>query len=189
MKESPGRRIGRHLRTVREERLLSRPALAERAGVGVATIDHIERGLSARPRRTTLEKLAGPLGVTVEDLIGDTTHPLAEAPALQLEAMYVANAASRRRALAVASKAAVADYVATIGRVVWDVLPGIHEWDEIAADKAKSPRERRVASDARDELWRHVNRLLTMREEAAGADDEPPQEELADFITAHAASA
>jgi transcriptional regulator with XRE-family HTH domain len=77
--ETLGKAIGRRLRALREEQLLSRRELAIRAGVGLATIDHVEKGISARPRRTTIEKLARPLGVSVEDLIG-APRPLAKAP-------------------------------------------------------------------------------------------------------------
>src|SRR5215211_3743736 len=68
---SPGPMIGRHVRAIREERLLSRAELAERSGLSVPGIEHLERGLSARPRRRTVEKIANALGVSVEALLGE----------------------------------------------------------------------------------------------------------------------
>src|SRR5215210_5272103 len=114
---SPGARIGRTLRALREERLLSRPVLAERAGVNFMTIDHIERGLVERPRRTTLEKLAGPLGVGVNELI-DPARPLAqtrpEVQALELTAMFEAGPADRQRALEAATPDEIERYLAEV---------------------------------------------------------------------------
>jgi transcriptional regulator with XRE-family HTH domain len=80
---SPGANIGRNVRAVRERKLFSRTDLAERSGVSLAGIDHLERGLSARPRRRTIEKLADALDVDVDILMAETASPLAEAPPLQ----------------------------------------------------------------------------------------------------------
>ncbi len=75
----PGAHIGRNVRVVRERQLFSRKDLAERSGVSLAGIDNLERGLSARPRRRTIEKLAGALDVEVADLMGEAAYPKAEA--------------------------------------------------------------------------------------------------------------
>lgn len=80
---SPGEIIGRNIRNVRESKLFSRPDLAKLSGVSLAGIDHLERGLSARPRRRTIEKLAKALGVDVEMLMEGTDRPLGEAPPSQ----------------------------------------------------------------------------------------------------------
>ena len=80
---SPGELIGRNVRAVREAKLFSRTELAERSGVSLAGIDHLERGLSARPRRRTVERLAKALGVDVEALMEGTETPKAEAPPSQ----------------------------------------------------------------------------------------------------------
>jgi transcriptional regulator with XRE-family HTH domain len=81
---SPGPVIGRNVRALREEQLLSRTELAERSGVSVPGIEHLERGISARPRRRTIEKLAGTLGVLVEDLLSEEPlSPKVAAPPLQ----------------------------------------------------------------------------------------------------------
>jgi transcriptional regulator with XRE-family HTH domain len=80
---SPGEIIGRNVRTVREAKLFSRPDLAKRSGVSLAGIDHLERGLSARPRRRTIEKLAKALDVEVDTLMEGAELPLGQALALQ----------------------------------------------------------------------------------------------------------
>lgn len=81
--EAPGAAIGRTVRRLREAGMWTRGELSERAGVSKQTIAHLERGVSDRPRRTTLEKIASVLGVEVEALIAaaevaDT--PLGENP-------------------------------------------------------------------------------------------------------------
>src|SRR3712207_2160448 len=80
---SPGELIGRNVRAVREAKLFSRTELAERSGVSLAGIDHLERGLSARPRRRTVERLAKALGVDVEALMEGTETSKVEAPPSQ----------------------------------------------------------------------------------------------------------
>jgi len=81
---SPGEIIGRNIRAVREAQLLSRTELAERSGVSKAGIDNLERGLSARPRRRTIEKLARALAVPVEHLMGqEPTSPKVAPPPSQ----------------------------------------------------------------------------------------------------------
>ena len=59
---------GMRLRELRERRVLSQGQLAERAGVGRNTINRLEGGrLKARP--STLQKIAGALGVDPEELV------------------------------------------------------------------------------------------------------------------------
>lgn len=95
---TPGQIVGRNVRAVREERLLSQRELAERSGVAKITIATLELGRSAHPRRRTVEKLAGALGVPVEDLIGeDLTRPKEEAPP-SLEPTLFNGLAEERRA-------------------------------------------------------------------------------------------
>lgn len=77
--ETPGVRIGRRIRTLREEGLITQPELATRSDVGVASIRNIETGLVAHPRRSTVERLAEALGVRLEDLMGQP-RPLDEPP-------------------------------------------------------------------------------------------------------------
>ncbi len=76
--------IGRNVRAVREAQLLSRTDLAERSGVSKAGIDHLERGLSARPRRRTIEKIADALDVPVDELLSEEPiRPKASTPPAQ----------------------------------------------------------------------------------------------------------
>ena len=53
----------------RQRRLLTQEELAQRSGVGVATIARIEAGQGAR--LSTLRKLAEALQVTPEELLGE----------------------------------------------------------------------------------------------------------------------
>jgi transcriptional regulator with XRE-family HTH domain len=174
---------------------------AQRAGISPTTIAHIETGDTDNPRRITLMRLAQAFGVSLEEFVGEAppgqadlfevaeeepSVPLAPAPALQLEEMYVADAATRRRALEAATAEEREVYAVTIARVVWDVLRSASEWADIAADESKSERERRVARESQESLWRHLSRLTTLRVEATGEAEEQPQEELAEFIGGNA---
>jgi transcriptional regulator with XRE-family HTH domain len=93
---SPGAIIGRNLRTVREAKLFSRAELAERSGVSLAGIDNLERGLSARPRRRTIEKLARALQVDVDTLMEESAYPLGQAPTALQRSFYNHLAEERR---------------------------------------------------------------------------------------------
>jgi transcriptional regulator with XRE-family HTH domain len=85
--DSPGAAIGRTLRTVREQHLFSREALAERSGVAAITIAQIELGKVGHPRRATIEKLARALSVTADAIIsGEAAAPLGMA---QLEVPHM----------------------------------------------------------------------------------------------------
>jgi transcriptional regulator with XRE-family HTH domain len=73
--------IGRNLRALREEGMYSRAEFAKRSGVSEPTVLRIEFGDHPHPRRTTLEKMAGVFGLTVEDLLReDLTSPKDLAP-------------------------------------------------------------------------------------------------------------
>jgi len=61
--------IGARLRAEREKQLRSRPEISARSGVPVPTIEGIELGKVARPRRRTIDKLAKALDVDVEALM------------------------------------------------------------------------------------------------------------------------
>jgi transcriptional regulator with XRE-family HTH domain len=63
--------IGEKLKDARRRAVLTQEELAERSGVGVATIIRIERGQITEPRVSTLRKLAGPLELDARELIGD----------------------------------------------------------------------------------------------------------------------
>ena len=60
--------IGDRLRDLRKRRLLTQEQLAERSGVGIATIVRVERN-QVEPRGSTIRKLAGGLGVDPEELV------------------------------------------------------------------------------------------------------------------------
>jgi transcriptional regulator with XRE-family HTH domain len=60
--------IGEKLRDTRKRKLLTQEQLAERSGVGIATIIRIERN-QVEPRGSTIRKLAAALEVEPEDLV------------------------------------------------------------------------------------------------------------------------
>lgn len=60
--------IGDRLRELRKQALLTQGQLAERSGVGIATIVRIERN-QVEPHARTIRKLADALGVTPAELI------------------------------------------------------------------------------------------------------------------------
>jgi transcriptional regulator with XRE-family HTH domain len=155
--ESPGARVGRTLRALREERLLSQAALAQAAGVSLATIEKIERGLVPHPRRTTLGKLARPLAVTLEELIGPP-RPLTsvppEAPAVELPAMYHASDEQRRRALADAGEDEISRYLAELDR-------------QLASVGAELQTIEGQQQGNKEGLLRYLQSLLDLRTEAA----------------------
>jgi transcriptional regulator with XRE-family HTH domain len=60
--------IGERLRETRKRKLLTQEQLAERSGVGVATIIRIERN-QVEPRGSTIRKLAVALEVEPDELV------------------------------------------------------------------------------------------------------------------------
>ena len=60
--------IGDRLRDLRKRRLLTQEQLAERSGVGIATIVRVERN-QVEPRGSTIHKLAEALSVEPEVLV------------------------------------------------------------------------------------------------------------------------
>jgi transcriptional regulator with XRE-family HTH domain len=179
-----GTDVGERLWELREERGWSQKRTAREAGLSHVTVAHLETG-KVEPRMPTLRKLARTFGMTVDEFLGveDST----ETSALQLEEMYVADAAIRRTALEAASEKEREAYAATIDRVIRDVTAGIPEWDKIADDEVKSEGERRVARETLERLWKHIDRLRDLRVEATGEAEEPLGEaELAEFIATHA---
>jgi len=59
------------LKTERRRAALTQEELANKAGVGIATIARIETGDITEPRVSTLHKLAGALGLEPRDLLED----------------------------------------------------------------------------------------------------------------------
>ena len=60
--------IGDRLRDLRKRSLLTQEQLAERSGIGVATIIRVERN-QVEPRGSTIRKLAEALSVEPEELV------------------------------------------------------------------------------------------------------------------------
>lgn len=63
--------IARRLREMRDRVGLSQSQLAERAGLNVSQVTNIEQGRTSDPRLSTLRALAGALGCSVDELIGE----------------------------------------------------------------------------------------------------------------------
>jgi len=60
--------VGQNVKRLREAKGLTQQQIAVAADLAVPTVSRIERG-ATRPDLATLEALAGPLGVTVVDLL------------------------------------------------------------------------------------------------------------------------
>lgn len=64
--------IGENIHKIRSLKGISAYEVAKRAGVGAATISEIESGKRKSLKSNTLEKIAAALGVSANDLMGDT---------------------------------------------------------------------------------------------------------------------
>jgi transcriptional regulator with XRE-family HTH domain len=64
--------IGENIQKIRSLKGVSAYEVAKRAGVGAATISEIESGKRQSLKSNTLEKIAAALGVSANDLMGDT---------------------------------------------------------------------------------------------------------------------
>lgn len=64
--------IGENIKKIRTHKGMSAVDLCERSGVSNATISQIENGRRQTLQADTLEKIAGALGVAMDDLLGDT---------------------------------------------------------------------------------------------------------------------
>jgi transcriptional regulator with XRE-family HTH domain len=64
-------RLGDNLRHARRAVGLSQAELAQKSGVGAATVARIEAGTIDDPRISTLQKLAKALGLDARDLMPD----------------------------------------------------------------------------------------------------------------------
>ncbi len=62
---------GEKLKEARRRAMLTQEELAEKSGVGIATISRIEKDHIEEPRFSTLRRLAEPLGVEPRELLGD----------------------------------------------------------------------------------------------------------------------
>jgi transcriptional regulator with XRE-family HTH domain len=134
---------------LREERLMSQQALAQAAGVTHPTIVNIEGGKIRLPQRRTLVKLAGVLGITVDELIG-TPRPVSPPLELTLAYMFRQAPAERRALLGAASDAEVREYRQSIDMVL-DRIEGYDEQDQEAlAEYAEVLRDLRAETDPFD---------------------------------------
>lgn len=64
--------IGENIKKLRKHKGWTSADVANRAGVGTATISQIESGRRATLQADTLEKVATALGVTTDDLLGES---------------------------------------------------------------------------------------------------------------------
>jgi XRE family transcriptional regulator, fatty acid utilization regulator len=63
--------LGANVKKARDARGMTQLQLAAAAGLGIATISDLERGQITDPQLSTLEKLAGALGTSVDALLGN----------------------------------------------------------------------------------------------------------------------
>jgi transcriptional regulator with XRE-family HTH domain len=87
---TPGHAIGDKVRELRERGFFTRRELAQRSGLAQITLQHLEHGMSARPRRQTLEKVANGLSVPIDVLLeaAEDEDPKAEAPPSPAQASF-----------------------------------------------------------------------------------------------------
>lgn len=62
-------RVGERLKELRRQAMLTQEELAEKSGVGITTINRIEKGHVDDPHFSTLRKLAVALRVPAEELV------------------------------------------------------------------------------------------------------------------------
>jgi len=63
----PQRGLGIAFRLIREKKRMTQEAVAERAGIAVPTLSHIEAG-HANPTWSTIRRVAAALGVSIVEL-------------------------------------------------------------------------------------------------------------------------
>jgi DNA-binding XRE family transcriptional regulator len=79
--ERPGSRFGAVIQRCRQVTGLTQEELAERTQLSVRTIGNLERGAVQKPRRDTVRRLAGALGLSGEN--ADHFHAIARGIALR----------------------------------------------------------------------------------------------------------
>jgi transcriptional regulator with XRE-family HTH domain len=82
------RLVGERLRAARRERGLSVGALAEAAGVGKGSLSEIENGIR-NPTLSTLQSVAGALGVPLATLIADQAGARVTSPGIEARLLDV----------------------------------------------------------------------------------------------------
>ncbi len=148
----------------RADRGWSQARLVQESGVSGATIAHIETRANKRPRRITLMRLAQAFGVSLDEFLakGLPKPPASRsAPALELAELFGADPKLRQRALAAASTAEVARYLADLDRALTNAGKG---------DEDDTP-------DTRRGLVEYASQLTRMRIEAEAY---APQDHAAD---------
>jgi transcriptional regulator with XRE-family HTH domain len=163
--DSPGARLGRRLRVLREERFMSQEALAQAAGLSQRTLRKIEGGATRLPQHKTLEKLAGALGITVDELIG-TPRPVNPPLELTLSYMFRQAPPERRALLGAATDSEISRYQQSID-VVLDRIAGYDEQDQ-------------------EGLAEYVEVLRDLRAETDPFDVVPPSKEQRAALAVHA---
>lgn len=88
MSEPTAAAVGARVAALRAERDLSLSALARAAGIGKASLSELEQG-RRNPTLATLYALAGPLGVPLVALLGDTPGARADDGALAARLLHV----------------------------------------------------------------------------------------------------
>lgn len=68
------RDLGERVKSVREARGLSRRTVAQQADVSYAFVQQLETGVRPDPGARKLKSIAGVLGVTVDELLGDASE-------------------------------------------------------------------------------------------------------------------
>jgi transcriptional regulator with XRE-family HTH domain len=64
---------GERIRVRRQARGLTHEQLAWRAGVSLATVSRLERGVGHQPNLSTLQRIAGALETSVTDLLSEAS--------------------------------------------------------------------------------------------------------------------
>jgi transcriptional regulator with XRE-family HTH domain len=167
--------------------MLSQDELAEAVGVSGFTVyrwEHGEEPVGVRPK--TARRLSEVLGAKPGELLAEEElSPLVPAPTVQLAAMYAADAATRRKALAETTDEERASYLSELDSAIERAEAALIDDAASAASSSDEDGERAYAG-RRSVLRRYIGRLVALRDEAAGVDSTPPpQEEVAEII-AHA---
>jgi transcriptional regulator with XRE-family HTH domain len=72
--------LGKQLQTARQAAGLTQQQLCQKAGLSYSTLAKIERGAIKSPSIFTIQSIAGALGVTLSELMGDIVPTVIETP-------------------------------------------------------------------------------------------------------------
>jgi FMN phosphatase YigB (HAD superfamily)/DNA-binding XRE family transcriptional regulator len=73
-------KLGRRLQTARVQAGLTQQALCQKANLSYSTLTKIERGAIKSPSIFTIQSIAGALGLSLDDLLGTSSHHLPARP-------------------------------------------------------------------------------------------------------------